>query len=163
MNKFILITLSLMTFCVYAEDDFNCKSNNDIASHLVQMWEFRTLEKQNILIECISDSWELFLDSSKIKDSEFRYKASSYLMSALQFNPDNFFLQMNKRDRLLEVWLKYIPDGAFTWYNDGACGFETQLLEIKNLMKHVSETTKELKAYNKSSMVINSIECFIVD
>ncbi|TMO31195.1 MULTISPECIES: hypothetical protein [Pseudoalteromonas] len=159
MRLLMVFSLILMSLNAHSA----CSSLNDSKDSFVNMWEIRTLSGQESWIKCASESWYYFENKAKVQDSEFRYKMSSYLMSALHFNPDNFFVVMENEGYLFDKWLRYIPNRMFTWYNDGECGYNPEIIQLKKLIEGVDLETKKLKSYKDFASTLQSVSCFVVD
>lgn len=165
LNVMLVITILYLSFAPYAlaKEDLVCTNIGDVRKTFIQMWEYRTPSSQNKFLVCASKTWDYFDNVAKIQDAEFTYTISSYLISSLQFNPDNFFVFMDRNRNLLSKWLNNIPNEMFIWYDDSECAFKPQIKQLIKLMSIVEEKTRTLESYKKSNRVLSNIKCTIVN
>jgi hypothetical protein len=159
-NLFIFVLIFFSWSCSGRE--YSCEAVNDIEFFHNKLWTERALQKQNDLISCISDAWYFFDNEAKVQSAEFTYYASTYLLSALQFNVVNFLEQMKVHPILFEKLIASVKNDLFVWPNDPPCGYIEQLQEIKrNLSIYETKYGNDI-IYSKLKSTFDNIECRVI-
>ena len=160
----------LSTLCIflsvacYADGNIaSCVDIDEAKNKFIDMWQYRTLDSQNDLMACVADAWTYFDSQAEVKSAEFTYTASAYLLSALQFDLENFARFMDKHDGLNSKWLKEVDQSMFVWRDYGECEYAKQLEQIKGLINAADENVRERDSYKRILGVFAGLECRVVD
>lgn len=156
----VLLLFSSLALC---KSGSACEDVEEVRVSFDKLWEMRTSESQNAFLKCASEAWHYYENEAKVQDAEFRYTVSTFLMSSLQFNSDNFFKMINEDKYLFRRWLEFFPNGIFTWFNDGDCEYTFQIKKINQELNNVEHSTKQLDAFKEFSKISKTLTCHVID
>jgi len=157
------LCVCLCVGCYADTKERSCVDIDEAKEKFIDMWQYRTLDSQNDLLACVADAWTYFDTKAQVKSAEFTYTASAYLLSAMQFNFENFVSFMKKDEALNSKWLKKVDQSMFVWRDYGDCEYVQQLDQIKLVIGTANDSVKKMDSYKEISDVFSELQCRAID